>query len=99
MPNFAALLKGELLRLSNRAARRQLAPLRSTSAAQRRHIAALRKQLIALEREVSILRRATATSLKQPPTPTEKFAGRFVAKGLVSLRAKLGLTAEEFGKL
>lgn len=97
MPNIAALLKDEITRLSNRAVRRQLAPVRSKSATQRRTIAALRKQVAALERDVKALRRSTF----KPPVVNagQGTTGRFVAKGLVSMRKRLGLSASELGTL
>jgi DNA-binding transcriptional regulator YiaG len=99
MPNIGSLLKEEITRLSSKEARRHVAALKKHVAQQRRYIAALRRQLGALERALSVLRKdnARAASLADPgagPTRT-----RFVAKGLRSHRAKLGLSAGDYGRL
>src|ERR1044071_4538630 len=98
MPNFAAALKAEILRLSRKTVKQHLSSVRSINAAQRRHIAALRRQVAALERRPAVVRRA---ALSRPSTPTAaaETPSRFVARGLVSLRSRLGLSAEDFGKL
>src|SRR5437764_513758 len=101
MPNIAALLKSEIVRLSKKTTKQHLAPLRSASAAQRRQIASLRKQVASLERALTQQRRAAGNGAK-PPQPTqeqEQSGTRFVAKGLQTLRSRLGLSAEEFGRL
>lgn len=103
MPNIGVVLKDEITRLAKKVLKAQIAPLQGSSATQRRHIAAMKRQISALEREVARLRkgdrgRAAASAApaadgeQQPPL-------RFQAKGLRSLRARLGLSAEDFGKL
>ena len=97
MPNIAALLKSEISRLSRREIRKEVQPLRKSAAAHRREIAALKRTIAALERRSrQISKRATVA----PGTPgAEEKSTRFVAKGLVSLRKRLGLTAAEFARL
>jgi DNA-binding transcriptional regulator YiaG len=98
MPNFASALKGEISRLSTKVARNHVAPVQSTTSALRKQVSALKKQLQALEREVAALKRRTTRT--QPNVESEdesKF--RFTAKGLRSLRTRLGLSADEFGRL
>lgn len=98
MANLGNLLKNEIVRLAQKTLRQQLAPLQSASSSHRRQLSALKKQLTALEREVARLQKAAAGA---PATrPAERSARpRFVAKGLVSQRARLGLGAREFGLL
>jgi DNA-binding XRE family transcriptional regulator len=98
MSDIAALLKGEITRLSKKVVRQHLEPLRSATTAHKRQISALRKQLADLEREVAKLRRhAPAPAL---PEPAEEGTNvRFVAKGFRSLRSRLGLSAEELAAL
>lgn len=99
MPNLGALLKSEITRLSRKAAREQLAPLQSASASHRRQIANLKKQVALLEREVKSIRKAAGSgSAKTEPTQSAP-ATRFVPKGLVTLRTRLGLTAESLARL
>ncbi|HSD42462.1 MAG TPA: helix-turn-helix domain-containing protein [Burkholderiales bacterium] len=98
MPNVGALLKEEITRLSRKEIRRQLAGVKKASAQYRRHIAALRRRIAGLERQVTVLgtrglgREATAAAQSTRRT-------RFVAKGLHSHRTRLGLSAEEYGRL
>jgi DNA-binding transcriptional regulator YiaG len=99
MPNIGALLKEEIARVCRKEIRREVEPVRKTSATYRREIAALKRQVAALERQAAVLARRTAkaapeTTMADPDRPM-----RFVAKGLVSLRARLGLSAEDFGRL
>lgn len=101
MPNIASVLREEILRLSRKETRSQTTATKKSAAQHRRDIAALKRQVATLQRQVnSLLKRAT----KGDPSPTEGADGdaaklRFVAKGLRSHRARLGLSAGDFGKL
>jgi DNA-binding transcriptional regulator YiaG len=98
MPNIGAVLKQEIARLSRREIRNEVQATRKASAQYRRHIAALRRQVAALERQVAVLsRRVRAAPTNSASETGTKF--RFVAKGLRSQRARLGLSAEEYAKL
>ena len=99
MPNLGALLKSEITRLSRKAAREQLAPLQSASASHRRQIAKLKKQVALLEREIRTVRKTAGAGTAKPESTQKGPAMRFVAKGLVTLRARLGLSAEAFARL
>lgn len=95
MANFSALLKGEITRLARREVKAFVEPLRKANALQR-------QQLIALRREAAELRKAGGTQrVRATPAvePEEAASFRFSAKGLKSSRAKLGLSAGDFGKL
>ncbi|HZP66257.1 MAG TPA: helix-turn-helix transcriptional regulator [Rudaea sp.] len=94
------MLKEEISRLCRKEIRRQVVPLRSAATAYRRDIAALKRRLAEAER------RAKALAKSQSASGTETAAGggeerpmRFVAKGLHSMRTRLGLSAAEFAKL
>ncbi len=96
MTNFSALLKSEITRLARKEIRQQIEPLRKANAGQRRDIAELKRQIAALHRLV-VARKRAATSVAQPEANAAPI--RFVAKGLRSLRERLGLSAAEFGIL
>jgi len=98
MPNFASALKGEISRLSTKAARQHVAPVQSTTKTLRKQVSVLKKQLQTLEREVAALKRQAAPA-KPDAEPEDEAKVRFTAKGLRSLRTRLGLSAEEFGRL
>lgn len=99
MPNVATVLKSEISRLSAKVVRQQVTPIKSAMTSQRKQLAALRKQMQQLERQVSLLQRAAKNHSAPPPDSGESRQIRFSAKGLRSLRGRLGLSAEEFGKL
>lgn len=99
MPNIATLLKDEIVRLSKRAARKELEPTLRLSAQQRRHIAALRREVATLKRDLSLLKRKVATGQASRQNEGSGARLRFVAKGFRSHRTRLGLSAAELGKL
>ena len=95
MSTFAASLRNEIVRLSKRTARQLTQPMRRTISTQRRHLAALKKQLVAVEKELDLLK-LTRKSADEAPSPDGL---RFRAQGLKTLRSRLQLGAEAFGKL
>ena len=100
MPNIGTLLKDEIARLSRREARRQNAALKKAAAAHRKHIAALRQQIVRLEKQVKALAtRAGRSAAAAPVAAEEGGKHRFQARGLKTLRARLGLSAADLGKL
>lgn len=98
MPNIGAILKEEISRLCRREIRKQVQPIRKVSAGYRRDIAALKRQLQDVQRRTGALARQAAQTSK---TSVEESARpmRFVAKGLRSLRARLGLSASDLARL
>lgn len=100
MPNIGALLKQEIARLSRREIRGEVQATKKASAQYRRHIATLRRQIATLERQVASLQRRVGDG--SPATRQESDVApklRFVAKGLKSQRARLGLSAGDYAKL
>jgi DNA-binding transcriptional regulator YiaG len=101
MPNIASVLREEILRLSRKESRNQNAATKKAAAQHRRDIAALKRQVASLQRTVNHLlkrgsRNDAAASASAASSGTKL---RFVAKGLQSHRARLGLSAGDFGKL
>lgn len=102
MPNLAAMLKSEITRLAKKAVKEQVGPIHAASTAHRKHIASLKRQVLALQKEVGQLRRSPAlraTTSRDAPADADAGKLRFQARGLRSLRAKLELSAEDFGRL
>jgi len=99
MSDIAGLLKSEITRLSKKVVRQHSASLQKAASTQRRQIAALRKEVADLQREVASLRRGLAKAAPAAPVEQEARKPRFVAKGLKSLRARLGVSARELGLL
>jgi DNA-binding transcriptional regulator YiaG len=96
MTSFSNFLKSEITRLAKKEARALVEPLRKANVSYRRDIAELKRQVTLLQRQVGAVSRTTAkaTAPSADAKPT-----RFVAKGLRSLRARLGVSATDFGKL
>ena len=99
MPNIAAVLREEILRLSRREARGQILSAKRATVQHRKDIAQLKRQVAALQSQVKRLSRMeTRLSAGESAAPAGKQV-RFVAKGLRSQRLRLGLSANELGKL
>lgn len=99
MPNIAAVIKEEIVRLARREVRRQTEKLRRGTLHHRKSIAALNRSMQELRRHVNL---ATAQARRAASVqPVEQVAPRvrFSAAGLRSQRVRLGLSAASFGRL
>ena len=99
MPNIASVLKGEISRIARKEMKSGTSVLRKASAQYRKDIAALKRQVSNLQGKVSVLEKRV---LRDVPTQVAKTDGkdvRFTAKGLLSQRKRLGLSATDYGKL
>jgi DNA-binding XRE family transcriptional regulator len=98
MSTFANQLKSEISRIAKKEVRSETQQLKKASAQYRSDIAALKRHIIALEATVKKLHKAQPKPIlkveKEPAT-----ALRFRAGGFATLRKKLGLSAEQMGKL
>ncbi|MDR7099164.1 DNA-binding transcriptional regulator YiaG [Lysobacter niabensis] len=93
MTSLANLLKSEITRLARKEVRALVEPLRKTNAKYRHDIATLKQQLAEQQRAIAALRR----SGDKVPTDHTPIPTRFSAKGLRTLRTRLGLSAADFG--
>lgn len=100
MPNIGNVLKAEIVRLARKELRKEIVPARQNSAAVRRDLAEIKRQLAAAQRRIQILERQAAkgTSLATKKPAAEK-PTRFVAKGLKSLRKRLGFSAADLSRM
>jgi DNA-binding XRE family transcriptional regulator len=98
MPNIGNVLREEILRLARKEYRNQNAATKKAAAQHRRDIAELKRQVATLQRTVSALSNRSDRSDSVASTSNEGKL-RFVAKGLRSHRARLGLSARDLGKL
>ena len=98
MPNIASALKEEITRLARKEARAHVESLKKASNQYRRDIAELKRQLAKLAQHAT---RADKVATKATANTTNGQSNkvRFVPKGLRSQRARLGLSAAEYGKL
>jgi DNA-binding XRE family transcriptional regulator len=97
--NIQNVLKDEITRLSKKVLKQQLQSHRKAASAQRKQIAALRREVAALQRALSALKRGTRVREANAPAEEADAPLRFQVRGLKSLRAKLGLSAADMGKL
>lgn len=99
MPNIGTVLKQEIARLSRRESRSQIDPTRKATAQHRRDLALLKRQVAQLERQVKYLSKRTFGNAPAAPADESVKRVRFVAKGLRAQRIRLGLSAQDYGKL
>lgn len=95
MSNIGALLKAEITRLSKREIRKEVTGVKRASATYRREIAALKREVIALQRKSALLEKRTSQVADKTVGALSDRPIRFVAKGLRSLRNRLGMSAEQ----
>lgn len=103
MPNINSLLKSEIARVARKEIRRDIKGIRSASSNYRSQIAALKKAVATLEGQLKRVGKAAESApggrLRQRAEDESSTSNRFSAKGLRSQRQRLGLTAEQTGKL
>ena len=98
MPNIASVLKTEIARVARKEVRGETLALTAAVTPARKELAALKRRTRDLETELRRLGKRRA------PPPAEvgdaaTGARRFSAKGLASLRRRLGLSAAQCGQL
>lgn len=99
MPNVAAILKEEIVRLARKEIKREQVATRKFIARQRKDIADLKLRVATLTREVGAGARRQRAAAAQADAGEDGPRVRFSAKGLQSLRARLGLSAGDFAQL
>ena len=97
MPNLSAVLKSEITRLARKEIKAAIDPIRKTNAGYRREIAELKREIASLQRDLRASFKASKGRDGAAEEPTANI--RFVPKSLKSLRARLGLSASDFGLL
>ena len=100
MPNIASILRDEISRVARKEVRSETAGLKKAVSAYRAEIAALKRRAQALEQE---LRRLSKAGTKAAPAAAaeepSREALRFSAKSLAAQRQRLGLSADDCGRL
>jgi DNA-binding transcriptional regulator YiaG len=102
MTNLASVLKSEVTRLARKELRAETESLKKTVTVQRSEIAALKRRTGDLEKTVkALVRLVNKAGRAAEPTQTDAEDGRhrFRASGMASNRKRLGLSAEDFGRL
>ncbi|MBE7416744.1 MAG: hypothetical protein HS128_03170 [Ideonella sp.] len=98
MASTASLLKTEIARLARKVVRADTEALKRAVSKYRSEIAALKRRADALEQQLRHTGRVKASP--NPPRSEDQASGfRFSPKGLASHRKRLGLSANDMGKL
>jgi len=99
MPNIGNVLKQEIVRLSRKESRSQVDSTRKATIRHRHEIAALKRDMTQLERQVASVSRKNLGSQAAVAADTNGKSARFSAKGFRVHRERLGLSADDLGKL
>jgi DNA-binding transcriptional regulator YiaG len=100
MPNFANLLKLEMRRIARKEARAETATLKKAVTGYRAEIAALKRRSRELERMLRQRPKAGPAPLREAAARgAAPASGRYSAKSLASQRKRLGLSANDLGRL
>jgi DNA-binding transcriptional regulator YiaG len=98
MPNFAAVLKEEIARIARKEARAEAAAPKKASTLHRSEIAALKRRIQALEKALRKLQPSSRRAAAAAEAAGERNL-RFSGKGLAAQRKRLGISANDCGKL
>jgi DNA-binding XRE family transcriptional regulator len=99
LANIAVVLKEEITRLARRELRSETAKLKKASAQYRSEIAELKRRALVLEQQLSRVQKSIPKKSDVPDKEAASSKARFTAKGFRTLRQKLGLSANDLGKL
>jgi DNA-binding transcriptional regulator YiaG len=102
MPNLSQVIKAEIARISRREIKSATTPIKNSTVVVKKTSADLKKRIAALESEVKRLAAfytTLQTERKSQPVETTENKARISAKGIRTLRNKLGLSQDAFAKL
>ena len=97
MPNINSVVNDQIRRLARREINVGTKVVRRATVQYRHAIAALKKQVADLTKRLALVERHAPQEMTAPPEVLEK--ARFRAMGVKAHRAKLGLSAKDYGKL
>lgn len=99
MPNVVTVLKAEISRLAKKEAKAATTKLLRASTQHRSDIAKLRRLVDQQAKEIAVLRKHAEKKASGEAMPEAKEAVRFSARSVKAQRARLGLSALDYGKL
>lgn len=99
MANFNQAFREEVNRIAKRASRSEVSQLKKASAQYRRDIAELKRQVSDLSRRLSFLEKQETRRVAKPKVQAGEKQLRFSPSWLKKHRAKIGFSAEDYGKL
>jgi DNA-binding transcriptional regulator YiaG len=98
MANVAAVLKEEIRRLAKREIKAETEKTKRAVVQYRRDIANLKRMLDQQAKKIAALQKQAGTAVQNTPDEPEENI-RFSARSVKSQRARLGLSAADYGKL
>ena len=99
MSSFVSSFKAEVIRLARKEAKAVVTPIKKPSGSNRKALADLKRRVATLEKECRRLGSLLSKVPVPQAEPAEGQKARITAKGMRSLRRKLGLTGADFAKL
>jgi DNA-binding XRE family transcriptional regulator len=99
MPNVSATLRAEIVKLARKELSSQVRRVKKVSADNRRNIAALKRMVTELQQQTERGRGKVAEKSTIHSENEHRVRVRFTPKGLSSERKRLGLSADDYGKL
>jgi len=100
MPNLAAAFKDEIRRLAKKEIKTQTEVLRQATTQYRHEIATLKRQMREQQRQIARIRSSAGKGSEPSPGEDEPAeAVRFSARSVRAQRARLGLSARDYGRL
>jgi len=97
MANIASVFKAEISRIARKEVRAEVESLKKANSQHRSAIAELRRELAALQKQLKQAQRERAPSVAKEKATDRMY--RFSAARLAAHRAKLGLSAADYGRL
>ncbi|RYG30470.1 MAG: helix-turn-helix domain-containing protein, partial [Burkholderiales bacterium] len=98
MPNLSSILKSEISRIARRELRDEVATLRKSVSQHRTALATAKKVIADLQRRMRALERKPKVSAVAGE-PKDGRKHRYSAQRLAAHRAKIGLSAKDYGRL
>jgi DNA-binding transcriptional regulator YiaG len=99
MPDVAAVLREEIRRLARKEIREQIAPLKKSMTELRKRLSDAQREIGTLQKTVRTLEAEEARRLTTAPKPEPESRIRFSPKWVAADRARLGLSADDYGRL
>ncbi|MTW10147.1 hypothetical protein GM658_05985 [Pseudoduganella eburnea] len=99
MTDLANALKTEITRLARKELKAQLEPLKRSAAQSKAQLATLRDEVGALKRQIKALEKHSRQPTDRSADAQKPSRQRFTAKGLATMRRRLGLSHAEMGRL
>jgi len=99
MPDIATVLRNEISRLARKEVRQHVEPLRKSVTAMRRKLSGAQREIDDLQNKVKALEEQAARQLTAPPGSPPKETIRFSPKWVAADRKRLGLSADDYGRL